>query len=393
MKILIFVTQFYQLGGAERLGVELAEELNKRGIHADILSMYGEGLPGVTEAKETLLEKDIHSVYFLNMKIHPPVTSLIPAILKLRRLIREQEYDIIETSMVLPTVIASWAARGTRARHISGLHDVFTKERYNGKKHRFWRFSMRMNPSTCYYAISDYAKRCWTEYSNTTPVRTRTVYNGIPNDCFEALHERKGVREELGFPFDSKIALFVGRMLKRKGIDTILDAIGPLVTKENLCLVYVGGCDQPPEGFFAEEDGLLDRMRERVVHEGWEERIRFLGRRDDVPRLMASSDVLVHPARIEGFGLVLVEAMAAGLPVVASNVDGIPEVLSGTDSLMVQPDDPKALRKAILKTLNRPSEDAAQAVEKGRNRAEDFRIERRTDAMIKLFEDVLKGCF
>jgi len=107
-----------------------------------------------------------------------------------------------------------------------------------------------------------------------------------------------------------------------------------------------------------------------------------------IPRLMASCDLLVHPARIEGFGLVLAEALAAGLPVVASNVDGIPEVLAGTDSLMVQPDDPEALRDAVLKTLNRTPEETVCAIEKGRTRAEDFRIGKRTDAMVKLFEDV-----
>ena len=56
MKVLIFMSQFYQLGGAERLAIELAEELNKRCIHTDILSMYTEELPGVEDARKDLLE-------------------------------------------------------------------------------------------------------------------------------------------------------------------------------------------------------------------------------------------------------------------------------------------------------------------------------------------------
>src|SRR5664280_305243 len=93
MKVLIFMTQFYQLGGAERLAVELAEQLNQRGIHADILSMYTEDLPYVADAKEALLHEGIPNVHFLGMRIHPPIASLVPAILKLRRLILEQGYD------------------------------------------------------------------------------------------------------------------------------------------------------------------------------------------------------------------------------------------------------------------------------------------------------------
>lgn len=106
---------------------------------------------------------------------------------------------------------------------------------------------------------------------------------------------------------------------------------------------------------------------------------------------MAASDILVHPPRTEGFGLVLAEALAARLPIVATNVDGIPEVLAGTDSLMVPPDDPEALREAVLRTLHRSPDEAAAAIEKGRRRAQAFRTQQRTEAMIRLFEDVVTG--
>jgi glycosyltransferase involved in cell wall biosynthesis len=355
--------------------------------------MYTDNLPGVAQATDTLLHKGIPAVHFLGMRVHPPVASMVPAILKLRRLIREQAYDIVETSMVSPTVLASWAVRGMRARLVAGLHDVFSKDRYDGMKHRVWRYSVRRNLRTRFYAISEYAKRHWLEYSRTPLEHTRTIYNGIPNDCFEAVAQPEIVRKELGLSSGTRIVLFVGRMLMRKGVDTILDAVGPILHAENLHLLYIGSWDQPPEGFFPGEARLLERMKARIVAQGWSGRVRFLGRRNDVPRLMASSELLVHPARIEGFGLVLAEAMAAGLPVVASNVEGIPEVLAGTASLMVRPDDPSALREAVLKTLNRTPDEAARAIEKGRRRAEDFRISKRMDAMIDLFEEVLQRRF
>jgi glycosyltransferase involved in cell wall biosynthesis len=172
-----------------------------------------------------------------------------------------------------------------------------------------------------------------------------------------------------------------------------LEALGPLLLTDNLYLLYVGREDEPPEGFFPEEAGLVERMKQQVARQGWEVRVRFLGRRQDVPRLMASSDLLVHPARIEGFGLVLAEALAAGLPVVATNVDGIPEVLAGTDSLLVPPDDPEALRQAVLKTLNCTPDKTLRAIEKGKERAEAFRIGKRTSAMIRLFRDLHEGRF
>ena len=387
MKVLIFMTQFYQLNGAERLGVELAEELNQRGIHADIMSMYTEDLPGVPEVKQDLLRRGISAVHFLGLKVHPPIISLIPSIWKLRRLIREQEYDIVETSQVSPTVLASWATRGVKARHVAGLHHVFRRARDNSKQHKFWRFSVRANRHLRFYAISDYAKDHWLQYSKTPSQHTRRIYNAISDDCFEATSDWSGVRKELGIPEDARLAIFAGRLAAFKGIDTLLEALGPVLEQENLFLLYVGLPDLSVTG----TQEVLHELEQRIADNGIEERVRFLGFRKDLPRLMASSDVLVHPARIEGFGLVLVEALAAGLPVVASNVEGIPEVLAGTDSTMIPPDDPKALREAVLKTLHLPPEDRKSHIVSGQRRAGVFRMAKRTDEMIQLFEEVLEG--
>jgi glycosyltransferase involved in cell wall biosynthesis len=385
MKVLIFMTQFYQLSGAERLGVELAEELNKRKIHTDILSMYTEDMAGVLEAKEGLLQRGISQVHFLGMKVHPSIASIIPAILKLRRLIKEERYDIVETSMVSPTVLAAWATRGTQSRHVAGLHQVFRLDRENSVRHWVWRFSISCNPHIRYYSISDYASKAWVCYSGTPPQYTRTIYNAIPDDCFEAVADRQGVRTELGIPEDNRIALYVGRLAKYKGCDTLVSALGPLLEQSNLHLLFVGAPDPNVHGC----SEMIDGMEKQIEDNGWSDRIRFLGYRKDIPRLLASADIIVHPTHMEGFGLVLVEAMAAGLPVVASNAEAIPEVLKNTDSIMVPPDDPEALRKAVLQTINRSPLEAAAAIEKGRKRAEDFRIGKRTNSMVRLFEGVL----
>lgn len=389
MKVLILMTQFHTLGGAERLAVELAEKLNQRGIRTDILSMYTEDLPSVTAAKEALLCSGIPFVHSLDMRIHPPITSLFSAILKLRRIIREQEYDIIETSAMLPTVIASWATWGMRVRHVAGLHHVFRRVSENSMLHKLWRISILCNPRIRYYAVSDYVAKHWIEYSKTSPLHTRRIYNAITNDFFSAISDRSEVREELGLSEDAHIAIYVGRLAAFKGIDTILDSLGPVLKQKNIILLYVGRHDLYVNG----TREMLQNMEQRIIKENWGNRVKYLGFRKDIPRLMASSDVLVHPSQKEGFGLTLVEAMATGLQVVASNVEGIPEVLAMTDSLMVTPDDPKALRAKVLKILNRTPDEVANAITKGRKRAQDFNIDKRADAMVKLFEDVLSSRF
>lgn len=389
MKVLVFLTQLHRPNGAERLAIELAEELNKReGFRADLLSMYTDDYaPGIPEASRALLARGIPSVKFLNLGVNPNPLSLGPAALRLRKLLKDGLYDMVETGAWGPTTLACWATLGLETRHLVGIHDVYRRDRFNRVRHKIWRFSLHANLRTRYYSISQYTLEHWLEYSGTARAHNRLVYNAIPNDCFDAVPDREGVREELGIPQDSRIALFVGRVQMRKGIDTALYALGPILESENVHLVYVGE-SLGSEGFFPGESGLLDRMKADIEKKGWSERVHFIGRRKDVPRLMASADVLVHPARIEGFGLVLAEALAAGLPVVASDVMGIPEVLRDTGSIMVPPEAPEKVRQAVTHVLDRTPEEREKARQLGRTRAEDYRIGKRIDSIIEIFREM-----
>ena len=388
MKILMLTTELVRLNGAERLSVEIAEALNAQdGFQVELASIYGRDFPGISEAEECLKSRGIGRVHYLGLEVHSRPWRVLKAIWRLRRLLRDETYDIIESSLSSPAILASWAAWGLKTRHVSGIHNAYNRARFNRPRHRIWRFSVRGSRCAHFYAISDFVRDCWIEYARIWPEKICTIYNGIPDHCFGVIPDRENVRNELGIPRDARIALFVGRLLMRKGIDTILDALGPILLKEDLHLVYVGDW-YPSEGLFQGEDNLRNRLEQRCVDEEWGKRVHFIGRRDDVSRLMASSDVLVHPARLEGFGLILAEAMAAGLFIVASNVEGIPEILAGTDSLMVPPDDANALRAAVLEALNRSPEAASRAAERGRKRAEDFRIHNRIEAMIRLFRNV-----
>jgi len=138
-------------------------------------------------------------------------------------------------------------------------------------------------------------------------------------------------------------------------------------------------------------DGPEERLlRSRAAELGLGGSVRFLGFRQDIPSLLALAEALVLPSLNEGFGLVLLEAMAMGKPVVASAVGGIPEVvLDGRTGLLVPPADPEALAVAILRLLEDPR--AAQRLgEAGRERArESFSREAFIQAHRKLYGELL----
>jgi glycosyltransferase involved in cell wall biosynthesis len=159
---------------------------------------------------------------------------------------------------------------------------------------------------------------------------------------------RAEVRAALGVPEGRPLLLVVARLAAQKGLDVLLDAVPAIADRGPRPVVAVAG-DGPLRG------ALAARAAERDLP------VLLLGHRTDVADLLAAADLFVLPSRWEGPSLVVMEALRAGLPVVATRVGGIPDLYSGT-ALLVAPGDPAALAAAVGSVLD----DAALA---GRLRA------------------------
>jgi glycosyltransferase involved in cell wall biosynthesis len=169
--------------------------------------------------------------------------------------------------------------------------------------------------------------------------------------------------------------LALARLVPQKGLDIALEALARL-QNERAVLVVAG--DGP-------ERGRLVELARRL---GVGDRVLLPGRAGDVGPLLERASLLVHPARWEGFGLVLLEAMLAGRAVVATEVSAIPEVVvDGETGLLVPPDDPQALARAIDRLLSDDGE-RERLGNAGRERAHaEFSVERmaaRTAAVYEL---------
>lgn len=139
----------------------------------------------------------------------------------------------------------------------------------------------------------------------------------------------------------------VGRVCHQKGVDTFVEAaLLCLEQARHMQFVIVG---------HAEDAALHARLTTRIEDAGVAHRIRFLGQRDDMANVYAALDLLTAPSRWEGFGLMLAEAMAAGVPVVASNAGGIPGVL-GPAGVLVPPDNSAVLSKVCLAVAADPAQ-------------------------------------
>lgn len=168
------------------------------------------------------------------------------------------------------------------------------------------------------------------------------VHNGIDPAPYDALSPdtRAAVRAELGIADDVFLAGCFSRLHPWKGQSVLLDAIARMPSTHAL---IVGGA------LFSGEAPYEAELRARAALPAYAGRVHMLGARDDVPRLLAACDVIVHASVLaEPFGRVLVEAMLAGRPVIATRAGGVPEVVTdGETGVLVPPGDAQALTNAL----------------------------------------------
>jgi N-acetyl-alpha-D-glucosaminyl L-malate synthase BshA len=160
---------------------------------------------------------------------------------------------------------------------------------------------------------------------------------GVSEEKIEVIYGGVTISEDREpFEPDGHVIVFVGSLVPQKGVDILIESFKKIETK-NTNLIIVG--DGP-------ERNRLEAMAADTKN------IQFLGRRKGIRNILENSEVLVLPSKDEGFGLVLLEAMAAGTPVIASNVGGIPEIVGdGQSGILVEKENPEQLAKAIDRVL------------------------------------------
>ncbi|MCL5057638.1 MAG: glycosyltransferase family 4 protein [Actinobacteria bacterium] len=186
-------------------------------------------------------------------------------------------------------------------------------------------------------AVSEALRRELIDREGVRPERVVTVYNGIAPEAFCSGPDREYLERVTGIPAGRKLVGTVARLAPQKGLKYLLNAASLLSARgEELSFVIVG-------------DGPLRKELEKEVSDlDLPGRVFFTGQRRDVDRLMPCFDVFVLPSVSEGLPLTILEAMAAGRPVVSTRVGGIPEVIEeGVSGLLVDPGDIEGLARAI----------------------------------------------
>ena len=344
------------LAGAEVLVKDVATRLRKRGIECEVAVLRTLHSP-----LETTLQNagvPLHSTGVRNLYSPCQVGPLA----KLMR-----RFDVVHVHL-FPAQL--WAVVG-----VAGLSRpvplVTTEHGTSNFRRRWWLRSFDAWLYQHYLSVacnSEATAESLIRWCPSAAPKVRVIQNGIPLDDFEAAQPG-----EVGVPSDVTRLVCVGRFEHPKDHVTILRAVAA-VPKVHLLLVG---------------DGALRSSLEKLARSlGIAERVNFLGRRQDVARILKASDIYVHSAKFDGFGIAACEAMAAGLPVIASDVPGLAQVVHGAGILFPVGDD-AALAREIQELLASP-ERRREMSKASRDRAQSFGIDRTVDGYLAMYESVLE---
>jgi len=321
------------------------------------------------EQVERLEEAGVATKRFPLIRHYNPVTT-VPAVLSLAWHLRQEEFDIVHTHSTEAGIIGRFAAALAGVPNIvHTVHGVPFADDRNDVLNRFV-LACERQAAKCTDTVVTNADIIADEYLERgigTPEQYTTVYSGVDLDAFataEPADDLPGKRPRV---------VMVGRLAEGKGHGVLLDAVAGMDDFEgSVCIIGDGP--------------LYDSLSTEVEERGLSETVSLTGFRDDVPSVLAASDVLVLPSFREGTPRVITEAMASGLPVIATDIAGIPEqVVDDENGYLVPTGDAAAVHRRLEELLE-DSELQEQMGERGLERAEKFSI----DAMVEKLDGVYR---
>lgn len=260
---------------------------------------------------------------------------------RLAMLLRRRSYDVVHThSPVAAAEVRALPRSWAYGRLMHTEHSAWDRYRWPTRVANAVTLSRNVSVLAVSQSVAETMSPAWLPRLGPT---VEVLYHGVDGSAVRlGASARAAAREHLGIASDALVVGTVGNLAPKKAHDVLLDAFARLRPRAPAPLLLVVGSG-PLEG----------DLRAQATRLGLGDRVRFLGRRDDVQEILPAFDVFALASRHEGLGLAVVEALAAGIPCVAAASQGLREVLrDGRDGLMVPPGDPTALAAAIDRLLD-----------------------------------------
>ncbi len=356
------------MGGAERVALDLATEQRAKGHEVLVISLSGESGGGPLASAFTDAQIPVHVV-----AKRPGLDWTLPP--RIARELRKLRIDIVHTHNTPPLVYAAAAAR--LSRHVV----VHTKHGEGHLVSHAGQILRRLGAPFVhsFVAVSEKtAEHARQQWAYPFPSRIKVIPNGIRLDVHRPdLEARREVRAELGISNSAWVVGTVGRCDRNKNQVALIRALENELG-DTAHLIIAGDGDQ------------MSALHEARLASSCPASIHILGRRNDAHRITAALDVFALPSLSEGLPLVILEAMATEIPVVSTNVGGIPKVIAQRETgLLVPPADDAAMTRSLL-SLRDDRDFAARLGGAGRSLAQrEYSSERMAEEYLALYRAAL----
>jgi len=326
---LMIITHDLAIGGLQQVVVNICRAINRDKFHVSVLCLraLGEFVP---EVQELAIK-----VFFLPQKYGTDYLSF----LKVAKILRHEKPDVIHTHNTQPLIdgtIGALLAGVQTIVHTDHARVFPDKRRYMFAEWLMSHFAYKV------VGVSDDTSRNLVRYEKIAGKKVVTIPNGVDEEKFSIEIDKEAKRRELGISGNGPIIGLGVRLAEGKGINFLLSAMPDIIERfPDITLVIAG-------------DGLAKaQLEKQSIELGIVRNVLFLGPRLDIPDLLKLFDLYILPSLSEGLPMVLLEAMAAGCPIVATNVGGIPTLIKHGDSgSLVEPGNPNGLAAEIVELLS-----------------------------------------
>lgn len=379
-KVVVIGIPVLLVGGTEMQTLAVVRVLISGGYRV-IVCCYHEHSPAVVSQFEAAGAE----VSLLNLTRQVGLSGLLRLIPRLAKVFRSYQPDVVHIQYIAPGLIPIIAARLAGVRTVFATVHIAGSIAY-GRKAK-WMLRAAAQLCTTFICVSKDVERFWfgdakvfdADHSCANRYHL-TIYNAVDIErvcSIVSSANRDEIRDQLKLR-DKKVIGILGRLAVQKGHTFLIDAMVDVVlAMPDTVLIIIG--DGPER----------ERLKVQAEALGLSEHIRWLGsmHQEEAWSMFSVMDVFVMPSLFEGFGLTAAEAMAAGLPVVGSQVDGLSEVIEdGVTGYLVSPDDSQALAHSLIVLLNNTLL-AKQFGQNGCDRVQKyFSMEQFSKSMLALYE-------
>jgi len=319
-----------RVGGAQMLLVHFAREARLRNVQTTVLSLYR----GVTTTVvDELHALDVPIVWFTARKLFAP-----RRIIDITHFLRQGKFDVIHTHLSYANILGTLTGRLSGIPVVGTLHSAGIDEHpAQAVRDRIEIWAMRYGMRSV-IAVGPTVASVHGERLRGRPIEV--IPNAVANAVQLTAEERSALRRQLTGDPQRPLVIAVGRLTPAKGYGDLITAFAGLHARQpEARLVIVG-------------DGTeCEALTQQIMAMGMQETILLAGTRNDVPRLLAASDLFVSSSHWEGLPLAILEAMMAGLPIIATAVGDIPNVILPDSGIVVPPHQPQTLASCIEELL------------------------------------------